>query len=250
LYWLRVDKLGVSHRTVPVAAASSTSAGGASTSAVGTAAAGSAALRALLAGTDGTEKTAGLHSTIPTGSRLLGLTLVGGVATANFDSTYASGGGSLSVTGRLAQVVYTLTQFPTVKSVRFELDGKVVKVFGGEGLVITHPLTRLDPALIDVVPFILQESPAVGDSLHSPLHVSGMSNTYEATYRVQLVDSAGRMVVNSFGTATAGTGTWGTFSASFPFTTRASGTGTLRVFEESAKNGAPIHEVTLHLPIR
>ena len=232
LYWLRADKLGVSHRLV------------AATPAVGT-----AALRALLAGPNAAEKAANLHSNIPAGSRLLSLTIAGGVATVNFDSTYASGGGSLSMTSRLAQVVYTLTQFPTVGTVRLEMGGKLVTVFGGEGILIEHPMSRLDPTFIDVVPNILLETPAVGDSIHSPLHVTGMSNTYEATYRVQLVDAMGRMVVDAFGTATAGSGTWGTFDASFPYSTSTSGTGTLRVFEESAANGAPLHEVKLTLPI-
>src|ERR1039458_7597869 len=168
LYWLRADKLGVSHRLV------------AATPAVGT-----AALRALLAGPNAAEKAANLHSNIPAGSRLLSLTIAGGVATVNFDSTYASGGGSLSMTSRLAQVVYTLTQFPTVGTVRLEMGGKLVTVFGGEGILIEHPMSRLDPTFIDVVPNILLETPAVGDSIHSPLHVTGMANTYEATYRAQ-----------------------------------------------------------------
>ena len=34
---------------------------------------------------------------------------------------------------RLAQVVYTLTQFPTVDGVVFSLDGEPIDVLGGEG---------------------------------------------------------------------------------------------------------------------
>lgn len=214
-----------------------------------TRAVGTAALEALLAGPDATEKAANLHTTIPDGTGLLGLTIADRVAIVDFTGTYASGGGSLSMTARLAQVVYTLTQFPTVSSVRFEMDGRGVTVFGGEGILINNPMGRLDPTIIGDIPAILLESPAVGDSVHGPLRVTGLSNTYEATFRVQLVDVTGRMVVDSFGTATAGTGTWGTFDAVFPYVTSASGTGTLRLFEESAANGSPVNEVNLSLPV-
>ena len=232
LYLLRGDKIGVSHRQIPA-----------------TPAVGSAALEALLAGPNATEKAANLHTDIPVGTRLLGLRISAGVATVDLDATYASGGGSLSMTARLAQVVYTLTQFPTVVTVRFEMDGRLVKVFGGEGIMIDHPMSRLDPTIIGVVPFILLESPAVGDSVHSPLHITGISNTFEATYNVQLVDSKGAVVVDSFGTATAGTGTWGTFDASFPYVTSTSGTGTLRVFSMSPKDGSHVNEVDLSLQV-
>jgi N-acetylneuraminic acid mutarotase len=47
---------------------------------------------------------------------------------------------------RLAQVVYTLTQFPTVRRVRFALDGTPVNVFSSEGIVLDHPVGRGDYA--------------------------------------------------------------------------------------------------------
>jgi N-acetylneuraminic acid mutarotase len=45
---------------------------------------------------------------------------------------------------RLGQVVYTLTQFQTVKRVRFALDGAPVNVFSSEGIVLDHPVGRSD----------------------------------------------------------------------------------------------------------
>ena len=56
-------------------------------------------------------------SAIPAGTRLLGLSIAGQIATVDLSSEFESGGGATSVLGRLAQVVYTLTQFPTVTSV-------------------------------------------------------------------------------------------------------------------------------------
>ncbi len=64
-----------------------------------------------------------ITSTIPDNTLLLGVTLTDGVATVDLSREFESGGGSFSMSGRLAQVVYTLTQFPEIESVAFELDG-------------------------------------------------------------------------------------------------------------------------------
>ncbi len=105
-----------------------------------------AALDALLAGPTPAERAAGDATSIPAGTRLLGVSVKDGVATVDLTSDYESGGGSLSMQVRLAQVVYTLTQFPTVRRVRFALDGTPVNVFSSEGIVLDHPVGRGDYA--------------------------------------------------------------------------------------------------------
>jgi hypothetical protein len=105
-----------------------------------------AAIEALLAGPSDVEQASGIGTAIPVGTRLLGVTIDRGVATVDLTSEYQSGGGSLSMQVRLGQVVYTLTQFPTVKAVRFELDGRPVNVFSSEGIVLDHPVGRSDYA--------------------------------------------------------------------------------------------------------
>jgi spore germination protein GerM len=103
-----------------------------------------AAVRALLAGPTPDERAAGIATAIPADTRLLGISIARGVATVDLTSEYQSGGGSLSMEVRLGQVVYTLTQFPTVRGVRFELDGAPVNVFSSEGIVLDHPVGRAD----------------------------------------------------------------------------------------------------------
>src|SRR5687767_11513784 len=100
-----------------------------------TPAVGSAAMSELLKGPNDDEMGArpAMYTAIPDGTRFLGLTIRDGVATVDLSREFESGGGSASVIGRLAQVVYTLTQFPTVKGVKFELDGEPVGAFSGEG---------------------------------------------------------------------------------------------------------------------
>jgi len=103
-----------------------------------------AAISALLAGPTAAERGAGTTTAIPAGTRLLGISIDRGVATVDLTSQYQSGGGSLSMQVRLGQVVYTLTQFPTIRSVRFALDGTPVNVFSSEGIVLDHPVGRSD----------------------------------------------------------------------------------------------------------
>jgi hypothetical protein len=98
-----------------------------------------AALDALLAGPTRAEQAAGLRSEIPRGTRLLGVTIAKGVGRVDLTSDYEAGAGSRSLQLRLAQVVYTLTQFPTVTRVRFALDGTPVT---GSGTVLDHPVGR------------------------------------------------------------------------------------------------------------
>jgi spore germination protein GerM len=117
-----------------------------------------AAIDALLAGPTAKEREAGLVSAVPGGTRLLGIGIRDGIATVDLTSEYQSGGGSHSMQLRLGQVVYTLTQFPTVQKVRFLLDGEPVNVFSSEGIVLEHPVGRSD--YVNLLPAIEVSRPA------------------------------------------------------------------------------------------
>lgn len=196
------------------------------------------ALEALLAGPDGTEVDAGMGTEIPEGTELLGVDIADGTATVDLSSTFASGGGSLSMTLRVAQVVFTLTQFDTVEEVDVRLDGEAVDGIGGEG-VPSEDLTRAD--FEAVTPLILVESPVPGAVVTSPVELGGRSNTFEATVRYTVTAADGTVVADGFTTATAGTGTWGTFSVSVALDGSPSGAGTVTAFEESAEDGAQVN---------
>jgi spore germination protein GerM len=152
LHWIRGGQwLGVSHRSIRA-----------------TLSVESAAVNALFGGTTGTEASAGLASVVPAGSKLLGLSIAHGIAAANFNSMFASGGGSFSMQARIAQVVFTLTQFPTVQKVLFQLNGVTATTFGGEGLILNHPVSRGDE--VSLLPPIFLE-PLARDRLGQ--HVRG-----------------------------------------------------------------------------
>ncbi|MCJ7725419.1 MAG: GerMN domain-containing protein [Acidimicrobiia bacterium] len=111
---------------------------------VGSGAVETEAIRALLDGPTDAERAKGLWTAIPADTLLLGVEISGGVATVDLSREFENGGGTTSILSRLAQVVYTITQFPDVDSVSFRLDGEPVTAFSGEGVVLEAPVTRAD----------------------------------------------------------------------------------------------------------
>jgi len=228
VYLLRGEKVGVAHRTVD------------KQETVGT-----AALEELLRGPTPEEAAAGLGTSIPEGTTLNGLTIEDGIATVDLSGEYDDGGGSLAMFTRLAQVVHTLTQFPTVQGVLFQLDGEPVETFSSEGIVLDGPQTREDYE--DQAPPTLVETPAVGDALPSPLRLSGTSNVFEATSNYELLDATGAVIAEGFVTASCGTGCRGTFDVEVPFEWSGEPRGTLLVFELSAQDGSRVNVVEIPL---
>ncbi|MCC6224663.1 MAG: GerMN domain-containing protein [Thermoleophilia bacterium] len=228
IYLLRGEHVGVAHRTVE------------QQETVGT-----AALEELLRGPTTEEAAAGLGTSIPAGTALNGLTIEGGVATVDLSGGFDDGGGSLSMFTRLAQIVHTLTQFPTVDGVLFELDGVPVETFSSEGIVLDGPQTREEYE--DQAPATLVETPAVGDTVTSPLRLSGTSNVFEATSNYELLDAAGNVLAEGFVTASCGTGCRGTFDVEVPFADTGEANGTLLVFELSAEDGSRVNVVEIPL---
>lgn len=206
-----------------------------------------AAMQESVAGPTDEEKAASFGTAIPDKTLFLGIALNGSVATVDLSKEYESGGGTMSMSARLGQVVYTLTQFPSIESVLFKLDGKPIEVFSGEGFILDHPLTRADYEYVTAP--IHVDSPVYGDTVTSPLRVYGTSNVFEATSQLRIVDSAGKKLAEAVVTATSGTGTRGTFDVTVPFEAEPGSDITLMSFEYSAKDGAIVNltEIPLHV---
>jgi germination protein M len=201
-----------------------------------------AAMNALLAGPTADERATGIGSAVPAGTRLLGIAIHNGVATVDLTSEYQSGAGSRSMQTRLGQVVYTLTQFPTVQKVRFRLNGSPVNVFSSEGIVLDYPVGRSDYA--NLLPAIDVARPGTGERVTSPVTVSGTANVFEANVTVEVLDAAGKVVGKAFTTASCGTGCRGTYSAKVTFSVDTEQRGTIVVHDDDAAGtGKPPHVV-------
>lgn len=192
---------------------------------------------------------------MPEGTRLNGIVIEDGKATVDLSAEFESGGGTLSVTSRLAQLVFTLTQFDDVDEVDVAIDGELRDFITGDGGP-TRDLSRSGFLVPDLarapIPLILVESPYVGDEIEgSTLRIAGVSNTFEATVRYQVTDVEGAIVIDDFTTATAGTGTWGTFDVEVELPAFArDGVASVIVFEESAEDGSPVNLVEVPIVVR
>ena len=205
---------------------------------------GTAAMESLLAGPSTQEQAAAVGSQIPAGTQLLGLSVDSGVATVDLTSEFESGGGSASMNMRIAQIVYTLTQFPTVKGVLFQLDGQPVDVLGGEGVIVDQPVTRKDYR--SLMPAILVVDPQIGELVDNPVFVQGSANVFEANVTVEIVDASGKVLRSAYTTATCGTGCRGTFSIELTYDVPSDTHGLIVVSDDDAAGtGTSPHEVRI-----
>lgn len=185
---------------------------------------------------------------IPSGTEVNGVTVDGDLATVDLSESFQSGGGSLSMLLRVAQVVFTVTQFKDVERVAFELDGVPAQAIGGEGVVVSPPVTRAD--FEGQTPPILVERPVPGQQVKSPIKVSGSSNVFEGQSNVDVKDPDGVIVSQQIITATSGMGTRGTFEASIPYETPRTGQGSVIFFDISPKDGSTIDLVEIPVVLK
>ena len=187
----------------------------------------------------------GYTTTIPSGTALRSVALAHGLLTVDLSRRFQAGGGSLSMQLRVAQVVYTATQFSSVKRVAFRLDGHPVEAIGGEGVIVKPPVGRA--AFEAQAPPILVEQPLPGDTVDRPLGVSGSANVFEAQLVVEVRSPSGKLLVQRHVRASAGTGSRGRFSVRLPLAASTAGKAVILAYTHSAKNGAHIN--TVRVPV-
>lgn len=146
--------------------------------------------------------------------------------------TIADGTASVSLShasdDEIAEIVYTLTQFPTVQR---------VDVAGRTGLARSDFARYVPPIVVD--------APAAGATVHQTFTVSGSASVYEATFTVELVRD-GEVLDKQTVTASAGAPARGTFETTLEGT---AGDATIRAFAPSAADGSPQHEVDVPVTI-
>jgi len=188
---------------------------------------GRASIGALLDGPNAAERRIGFSTTLAADTELRKIRNNGDRLTVKLSK-------NLDTAAR-AQVVMTLIQAAGARDV-------VIVTPAGR----TQPLDQAD--FEDLIPAVLIESPLPFGSVESPLHVSGSSNTFEATSQLELLDANGKLLASKTVTASSGTGTRGTFSVSLRFKAPV-GAATLVSYEESAKDGSHIDVVRIPLRI-
>lgn len=100
-------------------------------------------INTLLQGPSLDEKSKNMMTLIPNGTKLLGASVKNGTATLNFSENFEFN--TVGVEGYIAQlmqIVFTATEFPTVKNVQFLIEGEKRNYLGSEGQWIGTPLAR------------------------------------------------------------------------------------------------------------
>lgn len=195
----------------------------------------------------GAVQEVGETTAIPAGTEVLAAYREGDVLFVDLSSEFESGGGSLSMQLRVAQIVYTATQFDGVESVRILIEGQEVEAIGGEGLIVSTPLTRRD--FQDVAPNIVVEQPRPGQEFSPGDSASGFANVFEANVSFMVLDKDGKELelTTPFTTATCGSGCWGDFTHVLEFPLTEPQEGRIVVLTYSAEDGSPQDEI--HIPV-
>lgn len=109
---------------------------------------------------------------------------------------------------RIAQVVFTVTQFDSADRAIFSMEGLPIESLGGEGIVLDEPQTRLDVDR-NLSGSVIIETPAYGATVSGQFTVMGEGDVYEGQFPIE-VWANGEQVG---GVAPVTAGAWGTWAA-------------------------------------
>jgi hypothetical protein len=196
---------------------------------------GRAALEALLAGPP-----SGYQTALPASAKLIDVTLVGAAGTADFSATLPS----LTRTAE-AQIVDTLTQFPTIQSVAIDAGSTPLALPDAVGDPLGGPATAADYTDLTAAAPIFVRTPARDSTVTSPVTVSGTAVVFEASFVVE-VHAGGKLVSTQMIDASVGAPERGTWSTTL---TLPSGPVQLLFFEPSAEDGSHLHATEVDLNV-
>lgn len=99
------------------------------------------AVTSLIRGPQTTEKQRGVYTEIPSGSEVINITEQSDKVIVNLNSAFVNGGGTESLYKRLYQLIKTVKLNSKVP-VYLYIDGQRADVVGGEGIMLSQPLSN------------------------------------------------------------------------------------------------------------
>lgn len=100
------------------------------------------AIQSLIQGPDVAEKEQGVFSEVPQNVKLLGIVESETKIIIDLSSNVQTGGGADSLYSRMKQIIKTALNNAPKKPIYLYIDGKQAEVLGGEGIMITQPLSE------------------------------------------------------------------------------------------------------------
>ncbi len=200
-----------------------------------TGAVATAATRALLAGPP-----TGYTTSLTAGTKLDQLTIASGTARANFSPRLA-----VATRAAQAQIVYTLTQFPTVTGVIVNAGGSPVPLSNGAETPISGPATRTDYRDLTQDAQIFVSAPLRDSTVTSPVKILGTASVFEGTLSLEVWKDGKRIATASI-TASQGAPGRGPFQDALNL---APGKYRLVFYEPSAADGSHLHTTTVEITV-
>ncbi|HZD59165.1 MAG TPA: GerMN domain-containing protein [Anaerolineae bacterium] len=206
-----------------------------------------AALEELIKG----SKQPGRFSVIPPETKIRSVKIANGLATVDFSKEVLNANvGAPGEELGIAQIVNTLTEFPTINRVMFlvegrdrgTIDGREIQDWWGHVGLSDQPFSRREDLIQGgkvVSNTVRVESPRAFTSVESPLTVRGQARVFEAQFQVRVLDKNGTVLaevpVMSEGFD------WGNFSKQISFRKpKEPGRGTVLFFFFSPKDGSEV----------
>ncbi len=196
------------------------------------------AMTQLLAGPTAGESASipALSSALDTDASVSSIVIDEGTATVGLTDA------GLATVRAVAQVVFTLTQFPTVERVQVIVDSFLVEEVGG----IEAPFTRDDFLDSDILPMIFVDQPLFGGATANPMRLVGRTFAFEAQFQVVIVDADGLILAdvpvlaNGPQIVSPGGIPWTSFDVTIPYPLASTQRGAIITFDTSAQDGSQI----------
>ena len=184
------------------------------------------ALDQLLAGPTPEEEAAGLRTLIRADTTVLSFEVVDGIAKVGFNRAFQSE----QTRPQVAQVVFTLTQFPEVDAVQFTVDGTP------NGAIGVPPIARDD--LEDITPEVLVERPTVDQHAAGKLRYEGTAITPDGKVPWRLEAPDGTVLLSGEDEVRGGAGQRSRFVGAMELPPAAAGPHTAVFVSRDAVTGA------------
>jgi hypothetical protein len=194
-----------------------------------------AALEALLEGPP-----TGYQTAVPVGVKLDEVTLVGFAATAGFAPPLPA----LTRTAQ-AQIVDTLTQFPTIQNVTIDAGTTRVALSDSVDNPLGRAATALDYSDLTSEALIFVRSPSRDSTVTSPVTVTGTAVAFEASFVVE-IHAGGKLVDTKTIDASVGAPERGAWSTTLDLPP---GLVQLLFYEPSAEDGSHLHATQVDLTV-